>query len=114
MKNYPNYNFYNNGTWDEVKQNIRDIIKCYHKDPKTVDLQKLYCYFEYDHSFIQWLFPNLYPSRFNSNSFKLTLEERELMIKSQDVLKRFYKNYKLILLFFGIEIKFVDLDDDLT
>ncbi|CAD8199909.1 unnamed protein product [Paramecium octaurelia] len=99
-----NFDFYNNATWQQVKPKIKAIIEQFQQQskPQIEDLKSFYQDLEYDHSFIQWMFPNFYASKFNPNSYKLTLEERNRMIKSETILKRFHKNYILILRFFGI------------
>ncbi|CAD8190888.1 unnamed protein product [Paramecium pentaurelia] len=114
-----NFDFYNNATWQEVKPKIKAIIEQFQQQSKTKfeDLKSFYQDLEYDHSFIQWMFPNFYASKFNPNSYKLNLEERNRMIKSQTILKRFHQNYILILRFFGIQLRsnqivIIDLTDD--
>ncbi|CAD8113249.1 unnamed protein product [Paramecium sonneborni] len=102
---YRNYDFYNSDNWSAVKPKIQDYIQQFQQQSKPqIDIKSFYQNLEYDHSFIQWMFPNFYASKFNPNSYKLTLEEREKMIKSPKILDRFYKNYKLILCFFGIKL----------
>ncbi|CAK83763.1 unnamed protein product (macronuclear) [Paramecium tetraurelia] len=114
-----NFDFYNNATWQQVKPKIKAIIEQFQQQskPQIEDLKSFYQDLEYDHSFIQWMFPNFYASKFNPNSYKLTLEERNRMIKSETIRKRFYKNYILILRFFGIlskskQVIVIDLPDD--
>ncbi|CAD8194848.1 unnamed protein product [Paramecium octaurelia] len=106
-----NYDFYHNATWKEVKSKIRTYIELFQKQsqPQIQNIEQFYQYLEYDHSFIQWMFPNFYQSMFNSNSYKLTLKERDCMIKSDTILKRYHQNYILILRFYGIEIKYVKI-----
>lgn len=58
------------------------------------DLLKLkgnYKELEYNHAYIQWLFPNHFKSNFNSDSFPLTEEEAEQMSQNEDVIKNLYK-----------------------
>ncbi|CAK57926.1 unnamed protein product (macronuclear) [Paramecium tetraurelia] len=106
-----NYDFYNNENWKEVKLQIQHYIELFQKQtqPQIQNIEQFYQNLEYDHSFIQWMFPNFYQSMFNSNSQKLTLKERDCMIKSDTILKRYHQYYILILRFYGIEIKQVKI-----
>ncbi|CAD8083135.1 unnamed protein product [Paramecium primaurelia] len=108
-----NFDFYNKATWQEVKPQIRTFIELFQKQQQISiqNIEQFYQNLEYDHSFIQWLFPNFYSSRFNSNCYKLTLVERYQMINSETILERYYKNYIMILRFFGIGLKQVVIMD---
>ena len=44
------------------------------------DISNLYRDLEYDHAFVQWIFPNFFKSMFNPRSSRLTLEERNEII----------------------------------
>ncbi|CAD8122207.1 unnamed protein product [Paramecium sonneborni] len=111
MKNYdqskqndekPNFNFHKfqkNG----VRSKIHQHIKNWQNYQDVNELNQFYQDLEYDHSFIQWIFPNFFNSMFNSESYRLTIEERNLMINDDEIMQFYFQNYKMFLKFLGIE-----------
>lgn len=60
---------------------------------------------ERDHSFIQWIFPNSFQSRFNMHARPLSAEEAEEFKKNPEILSRYMKSYNMMLSFYGMRIK---------
>ncbi|CAD8066797.1 unnamed protein product [Paramecium primaurelia] len=99
----PNYDFHST-----QKGCVRNDIHFHIENWETYEanssqIKKFYEDLEYDHSFIQWIFPNFFNSMFNSDSYRLTIEERDKMIKDQKVMEFYVKNYKMFLKFLGIQ-----------
>jgi hypothetical protein len=76
------------------------LISTMHAEWKT-DYERL----ERDHSFIQWLFPNSFQSRFNVHATPLSLEEVETFKGSLEMLERYVFSYAMILGFLGIRLR---------
>ncbi|EAR87605.1 opioid growth factor receptor (macronuclear) [Tetrahymena thermophila SB210] len=60
---------------------------------------------EYDHAYIQWIFPNKYKSSFNYQSKELSDEEIEIFLVEPLLAKRIVKSYEMMLDFYGMSIK---------
>ncbi|XP_068121050.1 opioid growth factor receptor-like, partial [Hyperolius riggenbachi] len=76
-----------------------EFIDNIHEEWKTK-----YDLLEENHNFIQWLFP-IQEQGVNRWASPLTPEERESMKKDSKVMERFLKSYKLMLGFYGIELR---------
>ncbi len=63
-----------------------------------------YILLETNHSYIQWLFPNSYQSRFNQNAKPLTKEEAKHFRENINIATRFVRSYEMILEFFGMRL----------
>ncbi|CAD8211453.1 unnamed protein product [Paramecium pentaurelia] len=99
----PNFDFHSTQKGC-VRNNIHFHIENWETyEANSSQIKKFYEDLEYDHSFIQWIFPNFFNSMFNSDSYRLTIEERDKMIKDQNVMEFFVKNYKMFLKFLGIK-----------
>ena len=59
---------------------------------------------EYDHGYIQWLFPLLEGGGMNSRSSALTREEIKYMKNDLQICRRFIRSYKMMLKFYGFEL----------
>lgn len=80
-----------------MSKDLVNVIKFFHSEPVnrfrngeiTIDL--IYKYHDYeleaDHSFIQWVFPTLRASAFNSNAPVLTLKDIEILRNDQVVVR---------------------------
>ncbi|CAD8065865.1 unnamed protein product [Paramecium sonneborni] len=84
--------------WDQYKEKENS-----EKKEEQYKIQKFYKDLEQNHSFIQWIFPNFFKSMFNSDCYRLTIEERNLMIENDEIRKFYVNNYKMFLKFLGIE-----------
>ncbi|KAM3129243.1 hypothetical protein pb186bvf_018622 [Paramecium bursaria] len=104
---YPNYEFHNKLATEQ--KNVNEI------DPRIVqhiinwrkyDSQKQWKLFyddlEYDHAFIQWIFPNFFKSMFNYNSYRLNIDELIKMKESPEIMALLKENTKMIEKFLGI------------
>jgi hypothetical protein len=60
---------------------------------------------EVNHSYIQWLFPNSFQSRFNQVAKPLTKEEAKHFRENLHIAKRFVHSYEMILEFFGMKLR---------
>ena len=67
--------------------------------------RKNYVFLEKNHSFIQWLLPNHFPSNFNSNCYALSLKEAAFFRGSKEVAEKLLSSYELILDFYGIKLE---------
>ncbi|XP_025031396.1 opioid growth factor receptor-like protein 1 isoform X1 [Python bivittatus] len=65
--------------------------------------QDKYEVLEENHSYIQWLFP-LREQGMNFHAKRLTRQEIEAFKKSEEVMKRFVRAYKLMLSFYGVNL----------
>ena len=74
---------------------IENILNYWHGNYKLL---------EEHHGYIQWLFPNLYQSQFNSDSSSLTRNEMTRFRESEIIAERLVRSYKLILDFYGIKL----------
>ncbi|KAL4466136.1 hypothetical protein ABPG74_004373 [Tetrahymena malaccensis] len=66
---------------------------------------KNYKILEYDHAYIQWIFPNKYQSSFNSSSQALSDNEIEIFLVEPLLAKRIVKSYEMMLDFYGMSIR---------
>ncbi|XP_033009592.1 opioid growth factor receptor [Lacerta agilis] len=73
---------------------IEDLLEMWQNDYVTL---------EENHSYIQWLFPLREPGR-NWRARLLTCQEIQAFKKSEEVMARFVRAYKLMLDFYGIEL----------
>jgi len=64
-----------------------------------------YDFLEFNHSFIQWLFPNHFSSAFNSNSYALTPQEASLFRKNPRIAQNLLKAYDMIFDFYGLKFE---------
>lgn len=60
---------------------------------------------EKNHSFIQWLFPNSFQSRFNPRSHPLTESEAIIFRSTAIIANRYVKSYEMMLGFYGMKLK---------
>lgn len=60
---------------------------------------------ERDHSFIQWIFPNSFQSRFNIHAKPLSKEEAEEFRTNPEIIRRYLKSYDMMLGFYGMKLK---------
>ena len=65
------------------------------------DYEKL----ERDHSYIQWIMPNSFQSRFNSHARPLFKAEAEEFRTNFEIARRYLKSYDMMLAFYGIKMK---------
>lgn len=56
------------------------------------------------HAYIQWFFPNYFPSAFNSGSYALHPEEAEIFRADRDIAERFLRSYEIFLDFLGLQL----------
>uniref|UniRef100_A0A2D4HMF2 Opioid growth factor receptor (OGFr) conserved domain-containing protein n=1 Tax=Micrurus lemniscatus lemniscatus TaxID=129467 RepID=A0A2D4HMF2_MICLE len=73
---------------------IEDLLETWQDD---------YSVLEENHSYIQWLFP-LREQGMNLHAKQLTRQEIEAFRKSEEVMERFIRAYKLMLKFYGIDL----------
>ncbi|CAD8124539.1 unnamed protein product [Paramecium sonneborni] len=107
QKQYQQFQLFNFDFHKQKKGCISDIIHRHITNWKgyqfgSVEINAFYTDMEQDHSYIQWIFPNFFQSNFNSDSYRLTIEERNKMISDKEVMDFYFDNYKMILRFFGI------------
>ncbi|CAD8114611.1 unnamed protein product [Paramecium primaurelia] len=99
----PNYDFHKTRK-DGVKKDILYHIEKWNQyQENSKEIKNFYKDLEQDHSFIQWIFPNFFNSMFNSDSYRLTIEERNQMIEDNDIMRFYISNYKMFLRFLGIK-----------
>ena len=60
---------------------------------------------ERDHSFIQWIFPNSFQSRFNIHARSLSSGEAEQFRTNTSIIDRYLKSYEMMLGFYGLRLK---------
>ncbi|KRX01811.1 hypothetical protein PPERSA_00521 [Pseudocohnilembus persalinus] len=96
QETFYNYLFYSNKIQSFPNGNYINSI--HEKWAKNYEL------LERHHGYVQWLFPNHYSSRFNSNAHKLLKEEAQLFKRDLQIAKRQVKSFKMFLDFLGIQI----------
>ncbi len=84
-----NYEFYSNKLKSSPSGDLIDNI---HKN-----WWGKYTLLEDHHGYIQWLFPNSFKSRFNSQSSPLTEKEQALFKKDEKICLRYLKSYEMML-----------------
>lgn len=60
---------------------------------------------EKHHGFIQWLFPNLFQSRFNSQAYAILPGEIDVFLTDPEVYNRYVRAYQMMLGFYGMKLK---------
>ena len=60
---------------------------------------------ERDHSFIQWIFPNSFQSRFNLYARPLSPIQAEQFRTNPQIYNRYMKSYEMMLGFYGLKLK---------
>jgi len=59
---------------------------------------------EENHTYIQWLFPNYFDSKFNAESRALTHDEACIFREDLDIAQSYLKSYRLFLDFLGLQL----------
>merc|ERR1719359_2736339 len=63
-----------------------------------------YDFLERSHAYVQWLFPNYFPSRFNFDSQELTPKEAAAFRSDKTIAERYVVSYEIFLDFLGLKL----------
>ncbi|CAD8193071.1 unnamed protein product [Paramecium octaurelia] len=105
IQNFPN-KWFLLGNFDYIQDSIKYHLlnwRTYHQN--TVDIAKFYDDMDHNYEFLTYLFPNFYKSKYNQNSKRLTLQERNEIINNEQVTKQLVENFQMYLCYAGLQMQ---------